>query len=265
MGDKFEGDSLRLIPYRFAIRMTETTPANLINVITWVKPNPEPRQFKRRLVTSTEPFFHFVKSRNYKYFPERFQLVNGSKPLSRAKKATKIGQKYIESVKASSDLNEKEKTLALQELEQVIQEVKSGKISSFRMKIRGIHSAAYGGYEGGRRQHIHTKGFTIIRMKGESIKRDVIECPVLSLKYVGHPAIYPEYIVQELLNLVSEPDDLVADPFLGSGTTAVVAKQMGRRFIGIEINPNYCKIATDRVNRAFSQRHMEQWLSTKAN
>lgn len=41
--------------------------------------------------------------------------------------------------------------------------------------------------------------------------------------------------------------DLILDPFLGSGTTAVVAKQLGRRFIGIEINPDYCKIAEQRL------------------
>ena len=40
---------------------------------------------------------------------------------------------------------------------------------------------------------------------------------------------------------------IVLDPFLGSGTTAAVAKQMGRHYIGIELNPNYCTLAEQRI------------------
>jgi DNA modification methylase len=53
------------------------------------------------------------------------------------------------------------------------------------------------------------------------------------------------------------------DPFLGSGTTAVVAKRMGRRFIGIEINPKYCKIAEERIKEASKQPPMELWLQNQ--
>jgi site-specific DNA-methyltransferase (adenine-specific) len=47
--------------------------------------------------------------------------------------------------------------------------------------------------------------------------------------------------------------DLVLDPFIGSGTTAVVAKRMGRRFIGFEINPDYCELARRRVEETAVQ------------
>lgn len=43
------------------------------------------------------------------------------------------------------------------------------------------------------------------------------------------------------------PDGIVLDPFLGSGTTAAVAKQMGRHYIGIELNPDYCALAEQRI------------------
>jgi site-specific DNA-methyltransferase (adenine-specific) len=261
IGDKYENDSLLLVPYKFAIRVTETTNAKLINDITWVKPNPQPRQFKRRLVSSTESFFHFVKDSHYKYFPEKF-MSNEDKKIKKSNNgnSSKIGQSYMKAIKSSSLLSDDEKKVALAELDTVIQEVKNGEISSFRMKIRGIHSHAYGGYQGGRKQHIDNKGFTIIRMKGETIKRDVVECPILNLRFVGHPAIYPEYIIEEILNLVTENNDIVLDPFLGSGTTAIVAKRMGRRFIGIDINPTYCKISKERIQKTIIQKPMELWM-----
>ncbi|MGB9694260.1 MAG: DNA methyltransferase, partial [Fervidobacterium sp.] len=62
LGDKYENGSLLLVPYKFAIGALKREPVKLINNITWVKLNPTPRQFNRRLVSSTEPFFHFVKS-----------------------------------------------------------------------------------------------------------------------------------------------------------------------------------------------------------
>lgn len=72
IGDKYEDSSLLLMPYRFAIAATEQCGVTLVNNVTWVKSNPTPRQFKRRLVSSTEPFFHFVKSQEYKYFLDEF-------------------------------------------------------------------------------------------------------------------------------------------------------------------------------------------------
>ena len=45
------------------------------------------------------------------------------------------------------------------------------------------------------------------------------------------------------------PGDLVLDPFCGSGTTAKAAKELGRRFLGLEINPEYCAIAERRLSQ----------------
>jgi DNA modification methylase len=47
----------------------------------------------------------------------------------------------------------------------------------------------------------------------------------------------------------SKESDLILDPFLGSGTTAVAAKQLKRNFIGIEISPKYCEIARGRLRQ----------------
>ena len=64
----------------------------------------------------------------------------------------------------------------------------------------------------------------------------------------GHPTQKEEKIVKNILKSISSKGDLILDPFLGSGTTTVACKSLGRRYIGIEISPGYCEIARKRVN-----------------
>jgi site-specific DNA-methyltransferase (adenine-specific) len=58
----------------------------------------------------------------------------------------------------------------------------------------------------------------------------------------GHPAPFPEELPRRLIKLYSYPGDLVLDPFAGSGTTLVAAAKLGRRAVGIEINPAFCEL-----------------------
>lgn len=246
LGDKYEDSSLLLVPYRFAIRVTEDFPdIRLVNDITWVKRNPTPRQFRRRLVSSTEPFFHFAKSNDYTYDIDAF-MDDGRGSKSPTPAGSNIGKGYFELIE-KSDLTPDQKAQARLELQEVIGAVKQGEIESFRMKIRGIHSEPFGGQPGGRQIQLEKKGFTIIRIHGRSMKRDVIETAVESLKGVNHPAIYPVALVQELIRLLSNTGDIVLDPFIGSGSTAIAAKQLDRHFIGMELNPEYCHIAEERL------------------
>ena len=63
----------------------------------------------------------------------------------------------------------------------------------------------------------------------------------------NHPAIFPEKLVLDQLKTWTNEDDLVYDPFMGSGTTAKVAHLMERRWIGSEISEEYVKIAEERL------------------
>lgn len=77
-------------------------------------------------------------------------------------------------------------------------------------------------------------------------KRDVWQ--INSVPYKGaHFAAYPPKLVETCLLAGCPQDGIVLDPFLGSGTTAAVAKQMGRHYIGIELNPGYCALAEQRI------------------
>ena len=64
----------------------------------------------------------------------------------------------------------------------------------------------------------------------------------------GHLTVKPVKLIEHLIKLFSSPGQLVVDPFLGSGTTAVAAKNLGRCCIGIEINKEYIGIAKNRLN-----------------
>jgi DNA modification methylase len=66
----------------------------------------------------------------------------------------------------------------------------------------------------------------------------------------GHFATFPPAIVKPCLLLASRHGDLVLDPFLGSGTTGLVALGLDRRFVGVELNPEYAEIAERRLNGA---------------
>ncbi len=74
--------------------------------------------------------------------------------------------------------------------------------------------------------------------------------PTVSAKQVGHPAPFPEELPYRLIKLYSFPNDIVLDPFVGSGTTCVVADKLNRRWIGIDIDPGYVELARDRLARS---------------
>ena len=62
-----------------------------------------------------------------------------------------------------------------------------------------------------------------------------------------HPTQKPELVIERIIKASSNADDIVLDPFMGSGTTAVVAKRLGRRFIGFELNPEYVMLSMKRL------------------
>jgi site-specific DNA-methyltransferase (adenine-specific) len=62
-----------------------------------------------------------------------------------------------------------------------------------------------------------------------------------------HPTQKPEKLVARIIEASSHKGDLVVDPFLGSGTTAVVARRLGRRYMGFEMNPDYIRLALKRL------------------
>jgi DNA modification methylase len=256
LGDKYLNGNLALLPYKFAIKATEENDIVLINQLTWVKLNPTPRQEKRKLIQATEPFFIFSKTKGYYFDLENYlSHLDEINKNGQNKPTNGLGKKYFEIVE-NSDLSESEKTNAKKCLNETIKLIHQGEIAGFRMKIRGVHKLAYGGQEGGRNNQIKNNGFTIIKILGNRMKKDIIESPVEMTKDNFHPAVYPSYIVQELIKLLSKESDIVLDPFCGSGTTCVAAKTLNRNYLGIEINPEYVALANKRLRRRDLQQEL---------
>ena len=68
-----------------------------------------------------------------------------------------------------------------------------------------------------------------------------------SAKRIGHPAPFPEELPNRLIKLFSFTNDIVIDPFMGSGTTAIAAIKNNRNFVGYEINQEYINLANNRI------------------
>jgi len=71
--------------------------------------------------------------------------------------------------------------------------------------------------------------------------------------FTGHPSQKPIHLIKELVEYTSKPNNIIADPFMGSGTTGVACITTNRQFIGIEINQKYFDISCKRIEEAIKQ------------
>lgn len=91
------------------------------------------------------------------------------------------------------------------------------------------------------------------------------DIPPESAKRVGHPAPFPVELAKRVIKLYSYADDVILDPFMGSGSTCVAAKELGRHYIGYEILEEYCNLAQSRLDRTPSlQVKQADWLNASA-
>jgi site-specific DNA-methyltransferase (adenine-specific) len=79
---------------------------------------------------------------------------------------------------------------------------------------------------------------------------DIWEIPSESARKIGHPAPFPIALPRRLIELYTYRDDLVLDPFIGSGTTALAAIETGRHYVGFDTDDSYLAIARQRIAEA---------------
>lgn len=78
-----------------------------------------------------------------------------------------------------------------------------------------------------------------------------------SARRIGHPAPFPEELPNRLMQLYSFKNDIILDPFMGSGTTAISAIKSNRYFVGYEINKDYISLAKKRIDAVLKQVKLE--------
>lgn len=132
-----------------------------------------------------------------------------------------------------------------------ISEPVTGESTKRYLACEGQQEIFFGGkkYGADRSEETRTKSGKAYRPKPYRNKRDVWSVATAGFKG-AHFATFPEKLVEPCVLAGSPPGGMVLDPFAGSGTTGVVAKRLGRDFIGVELNPEYKKMAEDRIAAA---------------
>ena len=98
------------------------------------------------------------------------------------------------------------------------------------------------------RQNPGRRRATISRDEFLELTKSVWTFPAVSAKSIGHPAPFPEELPRRLIQLYTYEEDVVLDPFMGSGSTAIAALQGNRHYLGYEIEPEYVRLAEKRLS-----------------
>lgn len=211
----FSKKSLVMIPERFALEMLGKGWI-LRNKIVWHKKNAMPSSVLDRLSNKYELIYFFVKSPRY-YFD-------------------------IDSIRIPYETNEKRPAGVIRERERGYNSKQGTK-----QKEQEEASRLFG-----KRRPPKANGEYERNPKGKN------PGDVWTLTLQPHPekhiAMFPEKLIMPIIKAGCPQDGIVLDPFMGSGTTAVTAKKLNRNFIGIDLNKEYCELATQRL------KHIQQSL-----
>lgn len=181
--------------------------------IIWHKPNPMPESVTDRCTKSHEYIFLLSKSAKYYYDAMAIKEASVDEFWTTRMDRTNDGQKY----------NPTEK------------------INGIRARKRSTNFSTYD-----RDNNRQRGGSEYIIEDGTRNKRSVWS--VNTKPYSGaHFATFPEKLIEPMIKAGCPDGGVVLDPFMGAGTTAMVAKKLGRNYVGCELNPEYIQIAEKRL------------------
>ena len=222
IGDTYDKKRLLQVPSRFEIAMCDRG-WHLRNEIIWSKPNPQPISSKDRFWSNHEKFFWFVKDVK-KYYFNRDAILVPQAEISIRRMFSKNNMNKRKDFNASSkegfaiSSNSQDKHYARMREEMGIDKefnyeelIKSGKCPT--------------------RPEFDTWNVPSVTYKG------------------AHFAVYPPELIEKPILSCCPEQGIVIDPFMGSGTTGEVAKLNNRRYIGLELNPEYAILANERISK----------------
>lgn len=254
IGDTYLNKRLLGIPWRVAIKLVDEQSWILRNDVIWNKVKGGPDNADDRLRNVHEQIFHFVKKPIGYYYnadairsnPKTSKVVNGA-----IVSATGVsGIRYKRQIELSTVLTDNEKKNALDALDKMLERISRGEIADFRMIIRGQQRTTHSNSENvsGRAKELKEKGFYFLKYHPNGSKPgDVWDIlPEDTQKRSNHFAPYPEDLCKIPILATCPAGGLVLDPFCGTGTTMLVAYNLKRKSIGIDISDQYLKTAEKR-------------------
>ena len=222
IGDTYDKKRLLQVPSRFEIAMCDRG-WHLRNEIIWSKPNPQPISSKDRFWGNHEKFFWFVKDVK-KYYFNRDAILVPQAEISIRRMFSKNNMSKRKDFNATSkegfaiSSNSQDKHYAKMREEMGIDKefnyeelIKSGKCPT--------------------RPEFDTWNVPSVTYKG------------------AHFAVYPPELIEKPILSCCPEQGIVIDPFMGSGTTGEVAKLNNRKYIGLELNPEYAILANERISK----------------
>ena len=206
--------SLVGIPQRFMIAMIDNGWI-CRNTIIWHKPNAMPESVKDRFTIDFEYVFMFSKKRKYKF--NQIKIPMKTKDRYQAQKGISIANKHSSLV-------------AIRGSKGVLGTLNQGNRKEYNQSD----------YERFNEKYQHEEDFV-------KNKRTVWSISTKGTKE-AHFAVFPEKLIEDLILCSSDKNDIVLDPFMGSGTVAKVAEVNNRKWIGIELNKEYCELIKKRIS-----------------
>jgi site-specific DNA-methyltransferase (adenine-specific) len=100
---------------------------------------------------------------------------------------------------------------------------------------------------------LNKKKDTISKTEFMEFTKSIWTFPATSAKRIGHPAPFPEELPRRLIELYSFEGDIILDPFIGSGQTAIAALKSKRNYVGYDISKEYCDLSKQRIKDAIAQ------------
>ena len=256
MGDTYHDKTLLALPWRVVIALTDRQGWILRNDVVWNKIKGTGAA-KDRLRNTHEYLFHFVKQQRGYYYdidairskPRTARVKNGA-----VVSATGVtGVRYKRQIELSTALTPQEKANALNALNMTLTQIECGEIADFRMVLRNQQRTTHSDSTkvSGRAKELQQKGFYILHYHPNgSTPGDVWDIiPEDTHKRGNHYAAYPEDLCKIPILATCPPDGIILDPFCGTGTTNLVAQQLFRKSIGIDVSPQYIKIAQARCGQ----------------
>lgn len=258
IGDGYHNKNLSGAPWRTAIALQDRQDWMLRNDVIWDKVKGNPSSATDRLRVMHEYVFHFVKQSDYYYDvdsireDEDFEVTH--KENGDVVSPTGVsGTRYRRQIKNNESLSKDEKQNALDELEEHLEMLENREIKDFRMVIRDEQRTTHGDSEelSGRAKQLAKQGYYFLRYNAKGpVPSNIWEVvPEDEHRDDSHCAVYPVGLCEIPIKATApEGDGIVLDPFVGTGTTVVVANKLQRRGIGIDASEEYLETAQDRLD-----------------